>query len=75
MPICWEEKEDGVLAISLYKEYWGRGIGTALLRQMLSLLKAQGYKQVSLSVQKANYAVKCMKRQDSAGCWSGARNI
>ena len=46
------------IAISLYKEYRNNGIGTELLRQMLDLLKADGYKSVSLSVQKANYAMK-----------------
>lgn len=45
------------LAISLYKEYRGLGIGTALMKEMLSTLKHAGYKQTSLSVQKANYAV------------------
>lgn len=46
------------LSISLYKEYRGRGIGTALMKEMLSLLKEKGYKGVSLSVQKENYACK-----------------
>ena len=46
------------LAISLYKEYRGFGIGTAMMKEILILLKAHGYKGVSLSVQKANYAVK-----------------
>lgn len=45
-------------AISLYKEYRGRGIGTALMREMLDILKANGYKRASLAVQKANYALK-----------------
>ena len=44
------------LAISLYKEYRNQGIGTELLRRMILLLRQSGYKQVSLSVQKANYA-------------------
>ena len=44
-------------AISLYKEYRHLGIGTALMRAMLKLLKDKGYRQASLSVQKANYAV------------------
>ena len=44
------------LAISLYKEYRGFGIGTAMMKKMLALLKSHGYSQVSLSVQKANYA-------------------
>ncbi|EOS39402.1 GNAT family N-acetyltransferase [Thomasclavelia cocleata] len=44
-------------AISLHEEYRNLGIGTALMRDMLELLKNKGYKQTSLSVQKANYAV------------------
>lgn len=46
------------LAISLYKEYRGLGIGTALMQKMLATLKNNGYKQASLSVQKDNYAAK-----------------
>lgn len=46
------------LAISLYKEYRGRGTGTELLREMLKLLKEKGYEKVSLAVQKENYAVR-----------------
>ena len=49
------------LAISLYIEYRGKGIGTELMKRMLSLLKDKGYGKVSLSVQKANYAVKLYK--------------
>ena len=50
------------LAISLYKEYRGQGIGTDMMRAMLSLLKAHDYKWVSLSVQKANYAVEMYRK-------------
>lgn len=50
------DKETPSLAISLYKEYRGQGIGTDMMKEMLSLLKTHGYKRVSLSVQKANYA-------------------
>lgn len=52
--------EDGVpsFAISLYKEYRGFGIGTALMKLMLHELKLRGYKKASLSVQKENYAVR-----------------
>ena len=46
------------LAISLYKEYRNQGIGTELLKRMLDLLRNKGYEKVSLSVQKANYALK-----------------
>lgn len=52
--------EDGVpsFAISLYKEYRGYGIGTALMKRMLEELRIRGYKKASLAVQRANYAVK-----------------
>lgn len=49
-------------AISLYKEYRGKGIGTAMMRRMLELLRAQGYKRASLAVQKANYAVRMYEK-------------
>ena len=51
--------EEGVpsFAISLYNEYRGYGIGTALMQRMLCELKQRGYEKASLSVQKANYAV------------------
>ena len=52
--------EDGVpsFAISLYKEYRGQGIGTALMKRMLQELAERGYEKASLAVQKANYAVR-----------------
>lgn len=49
------------LAISIYKQYRNKGIGTALMKGILKLLKEKGYKRVSLSVQKDNYAVKMYK--------------
>ena len=49
-------------AISLYDEYRNLGIGTALMRDMLELLKNKGYKKTSLSVQKANYAVRMYQK-------------
>ncbi len=49
-------------AISLYKEYRGRGIGTRMMREMLSLLKKKGFRKASLAVQKANYAVKMYQK-------------
>lgn len=45
-------------AISLYKEYRGKGIGTAMMKRMLADLRKKGYEQTSLAVQKDNYAVK-----------------
>lgn len=50
------------LAISLYKEYRKFGIGTALMKEMITALKAEGYKKSSLAVQKENYAVKMYKK-------------
>ena len=48
-------------AISLYKDYRSKGIGTALMKAMLNKLKNAGYKQASLAVQKENQAVKMYK--------------
>ena len=49
-------------AISLYKDYRGFGIGTDLMKEMLCILKDRGYKQASLAVQKANYAVRMYQK-------------
>ena len=49
-------------AISVYKDYRGLGTGTDLMKEMLRVLKARGYKQASLSVQKANYAVRMYQK-------------
>lgn len=49
-------------AISLYKEYRGFGIGTAMMKKMLCVLKKRGYTSSSLAVQKANYAVEMYKK-------------
>lgn len=45
-------------SISIYKEYRGLGIGTNMMKKMISILKESGYEKASLSVQKSNYAVK-----------------
>jgi Acetyltransferases len=52
------DDETPSLAISLYKEYRGLGIGTALMKKLLIILKDKGYNRTSLAVQKANYALK-----------------
>ena len=51
------DDETPSLAIALYPEYRGQGIGTRLLRELLAHLGARGYRRVSLAVQKANRAV------------------
>lgn len=56
------DDETPSFAISLYEEYRNLGIGTALMRTMLQFLKEKGYKQTSLSVQKANYAVNMYRK-------------
>lgn len=56
------DNETPSFAISLYKEYRGLGIGTALMNKMLSILRQRGYQQASLAVQKANYAVKMYQK-------------
>ena len=50
------------LAISVLKEYRGKGTGTILLEELLESLKRKGYKRVSLAVQKENYAVRMYRR-------------
>ena len=49
-------------AISLHKDYRGLGTGTVLMEEMLRILKDRGYKQASLAVQKANYAVRMYQK-------------
>lgn len=56
------DDETPSFAISLYREYRGHGIGTALMVKMLELLRESGYKKASLAVQKENYAVKMYKK-------------
>lgn len=46
------------LAISVLEDHRGKGIGTALMKKMIEHLGSNGYADVSLSVQKANYAAK-----------------
>lgn len=56
------DDETPSFAISVLEEYRGKGTGTELMRKMLKLLKAEGYKRASLAVQKANYAVRMYKK-------------
>ncbi len=56
------DDETPSFAISLHEEYRNLGIGTALMEAMLRFLREKGYKQASLSVQKANYAVNMYRK-------------
>lgn len=49
-------------AISLFKEFRNKGYGSIMMKQMIDLLKKEGYEQTSLSVNKNNYAVKMYKK-------------
>ena len=59
---CQYDNNTPSFAISVYKDYRGLGTGTDLMKEMLCVLKARGYKQASLSVQKANYAVRMYQK-------------
>ena len=56
------DDETPSFAISLYKEYRGKGYGTKLMQAMLELLRSKGFKKASLAVQKANYAVRMYEK-------------
>ena len=56
------DDETPSLSISLLKEYRNLGIGTKLMKQIILALKEKRYKQVSLSVQKVNNAVRMYKK-------------
>lgn len=50
------------LAMSIAPDYRGQGIGTLLLSAMCAALRTEGVARVSLSVQKANYAVRLYRK-------------
>ena len=50
------------LAISLFPEFRGYGIGTKLMTRLFKELRGHGYKRTSLSVQKDNPAVRFYQR-------------
>ncbi len=64
-PGCSYGKVDATtpeLAISIYPEYRNKGIGSILLSSHIAYLSDNGYRQVSLSVAKDNYAVKLYRK-------------
>lgn len=56
------DEETPSLAISLYKEFRGMGIGVCMMDSLFTLLGQRGYSRVSLAVQKANYAVQFYRK-------------
>lgn len=49
-------------AISVKKRFRQQGIGSKLMQEMIELLKRKGYKKVSLSVNKDNYAYRMYQK-------------
>jgi RimJ/RimL family protein N-acetyltransferase len=56
------DTETPELVVSLFRAYRKQGIGTQLMRKMIEHVREKGYKQVSLSVQKANDAVRMYRK-------------
>jgi len=56
------DKETPELAISVLPEFRSYGIGSKLMKKLFKVLRENGYKQTSLSVQKDNPAVRFYKR-------------
>ena len=48
--------------MAVYEQFRKRGIGTILLKTMIKALTDKGYKQISLSVDKINYAYGLYKK-------------
>ena len=58
------DDETPELAISVLPEHRGQGIGTQMMEYLFELLREEGYKQTSLSVQNENPAVRLYKRME-----------
>lgn len=56
------DRDTPELAISVLPEFRGYGIGTKLMKKLFEILRSNGYKQTSLSVQKDNPAVRFYQR-------------
>jgi len=56
------DSETPELAISILPEFRSYGIGTKLMKKLLEVLRENGYKRTSLSVQKDNPAVRFYRR-------------
>jgi ribosomal protein S18 acetylase RimI-like enzyme len=50
------------LSMAVYEQFRKKGIGTMLLKTMIKALTDKGYKQISLSVDKINYAYNLYKK-------------
>ena len=63
------------LALAVHAAYRGQGIGTALLQELLRTLTEAGYAQASLSVQKANPAIRLYRRMGFTTCRENAEDL
>jgi ribosomal protein S18 acetylase RimI-like enzyme len=50
------------LAISMLPDWRGRGVGSLMMERLFELLRSEGYRRTSLSVQKDNPAVRFYRR-------------
>ena len=51
------------LAITLYREYWGLGIGTAMINYLAELAEKTGYEQIELEVVADNTRAQALYRK------------
>lgn len=58
---CIDEQTPEI-AIALFEAYRNQGIGTQMMIQIINLMKAEGYSQVSLSITKGNPAIRLYER-------------
>jgi len=56
------DEETPELAISVLQEYRNQGVGESLMENLFDLLRKNGYRRTSLSVQKENPAVRFYER-------------
>ena len=56
------DEETPELGIALYEEHRGKGLGSHLIKSLLELLRAEGIKQVSLSVDRRSPALRLYQR-------------
>lgn len=56
------DKSTPSISISILNDYRGMGVGTELMKKIILDLNKKGYNKVSLSVQKANFAIKMYKK-------------
>ena len=53
----------GELGISVRKDYWGQGIGSALMERLISFAKQSGFEQIELTVESKNQRAQRLYRK------------